>query len=398
MPSRDPGRVARWRSWDAAGAPVAPQDFPGARALRGESEMRGMQMLYTDDDGQETWTEVRSAPLLDGEGRISGALAVVIDVDRIKRSEEAARESARRQAFLLELADALRVEHDLDAAAALAVRMLIDELRLDRCCILSCLPGEDMADVTHQAGNARVPDLPAMLPLSDFPQALGTGSGQTLAIDDLCILQGGAAAIWGAGARLGMRAVVAKTMRRGEEGAAWSLVAICAAPRPWSSGEAALVEEVAERTWSAIERIRAEALAARAERRAESILERMSEAHCVLDSDYRFLVVNAAAERLLGRERAALLGRTHWEVFPDSVGAPVGQAFRRVVEEGVEQHFTHHYTGEGYDFHLEVDAYPTAEGGVAMFWRDVTEKLRAAHALQASEEKYRTLFNEMDEA
>jgi len=99
MPSRDPARVARWRAWGAAGAPLAPDDFPGARALRGESVMNGVQMLYTDAGGRETWTEVRSAPLLDGDGNITGALVVVIDVDRLKRSEEAAQQSAQRQAF-----------------------------------------------------------------------------------------------------------------------------------------------------------------------------------------------------------------------------------------------------------------------------------------------------------
>ena len=85
VPSREPARVGRWRAWDAAGAALAPADFPSARALRGESVMNGIQMLYTDDEGREIWTEVRSAPLLDGEGNITGALTVVIEVDRLKR-------------------------------------------------------------------------------------------------------------------------------------------------------------------------------------------------------------------------------------------------------------------------------------------------------------------------
>ena len=137
---------------------------------------------------------------------------------------------------------------------------------------------------------------------------------------------------------------------------------------------------------------------ARVRRRAEAILERMGDAHCVLDREFRIVGVNAAAERLLGQPRADLLGRSHWDAFPASVDLPVGRAFRRVVDEGVEQHLLHHYTGEGYDLHLELDAYPTDEGGVAMFWRDATERVRAKAALETSEEKYRALFNEMDEA
>jgi len=128
------------------------------------------------------------------------------------------------------------------------------------------------------------------------------------------------------------------------------------------------------------------------------ILERMGDAHCVLDRDFRYVVVNAAAERLLGRGRETLLGRSHWEAFPASVDTPIGRALRRVVEAGVEQHLTHHYTGEGYDLHVELDAYPTDEGGVALFWRDVSGRVAAEAALRESEEKYRALFNEMDEA
>ncbi|RYF06840.1 MAG: PAS domain S-box protein, partial [Deltaproteobacteria bacterium] len=55
-----------------------------------------MQMLFHDDAGAQIWTEVLSAPLPAGEGRTNGAISVVIDVDRLKRSEQAARESDER--------------------------------------------------------------------------------------------------------------------------------------------------------------------------------------------------------------------------------------------------------------------------------------------------------------
>ena len=126
----------------------------------------------------------------------------------------------------------------------------------------------------------------------------------------------------------------------------------------------------------------AAAQAASAEQRAQRILERMSDSHCVLDRDFQIVGVNAAAERLLDRPRETLLGRSHWAVFPASVDLPVGRAFRRVVAEGIEQHLTHNYLGEGYDLRLEVDAYPTDEGGVAMFWRDVTKRVPAEAALR----------------
>lgn len=145
------------------------------------------------------------------------------------------------------------------------------------------------------------------------------------------------------------------------------------------------VRHVLHQTTDVTAQVKGEAAAARAasaERRAEGILERMGDAHSVLDRNFRIVGLNAAAERLLGRPREALLGRSHWDAFPASVDTSVGRALRRVVEEGIEQHLTHHYTGEGYDLHLEVDAYPTDEGGLAMFWRDVTARVQADAALR----------------
>ena len=118
------------------------------------------------------------------------------------------------------------------------------------------------------------------------------------------------------------------------------------------------------------------------------ILERVADAHVTLDREFRITYVNAAAEVVLGKARDTMLGRTHWEVFPASVDTDAGRAYRRVVAEGVEQHLTQHYVGEGYDRHLEIDAYPTEEGGVAVFWRDVTARVAAETALREREARF----------
>jgi PAS domain S-box-containing protein len=154
-------------------------------------------------------------------------------------------------------------------------------------------------------------------------------------------------------------------------------------------GLAGDVEYVLHQTEDVTARVRSDEAAARAERRAEGLLERIADAHCILDREFHIVSVNAAAERALGLTRDTMLGRTHWEVFPASVDTDAGRAYRHVVAEGGEQHVTQHYVGEGYDRHLEIDAYPTDEGGVAVFWRDVTERVRAEAGLKASEERLR---------
>ncbi|MCC2970416.1 CheR family methyltransferase [Massilia sp. IC2-476] len=96
MPSRDPARLARWRAWDADGRPLGPEDFPGARALRGERVVPGVEMLYTDDDGREIWTQVSSLPVIAERGEVIGQCVVITDIDALKRSEAALRENEGR--------------------------------------------------------------------------------------------------------------------------------------------------------------------------------------------------------------------------------------------------------------------------------------------------------------
>ena len=115
----------------------------------------------------------------------------------------------------------------------------------------------------------------------------------------------------------------------------------------------------------------------RAERGAAAVLARIADAYIVLDRDFCFVDVNPAAERSMRRSRAELLGRSHWAVFPASHDIDAGRNYRRAAQDGVELHFMEHYRYEGYDVHLEMDAYPTDEGGVAVFWRDVTARVRA---------------------
>lgn len=195
------------------------------------------------------------------------------DVTKRRHAEDALRESEERQAFLLKLSDALRAEPNSDAVAERAIRMLSEQMQLDRCYIASYRLADDRANIHHQVGNAGVPAMPDMIRLSDFPAAFRQVFDQTLVIDDVAKTKGLSEADRRNIDALGLRALVASTLRRGENNPLWALVVVSARPRCWRRNEIALVEETAERTWAAVERARVEAVLRESEERQAFLLK-----------------------------------------------------------------------------------------------------------------------------
>jgi PAS domain S-box-containing protein len=96
MPSQDRAQRERWRSYDADGQLLQPADYPGARALRGETVLPGTDFIHTAADGHETWIRVSASPFRSAAGDVVGAVAIMQDVDTAKRAELAIRESEER--------------------------------------------------------------------------------------------------------------------------------------------------------------------------------------------------------------------------------------------------------------------------------------------------------------
>ncbi|MGF7216538.1 PAS domain S-box-containing protein [Spirosoma lacussanchae] len=186
-------------------------------------------------------------------------------------TERKARE--RQQTFLLRFSDSLRIQPNPDALANRALQLLAEQLELDRCYIGVYQPAQDRADITHQVGNTRVPPMPDTICLSDFPQALRISFERTLVIDDFSQTEGLSDTDKRNIGTLGLRALVAATLRKGENNPYWAIVAVSAVPRRWTPNEIQLIEEVTERTWAALERARVEEAMQESEKRLRLVIE-----------------------------------------------------------------------------------------------------------------------------
>lgn len=95
-PSYDPARVSLWVGRHPDGRPIEREDFPAARALRGERVWPGVEFEYWGDEARGPfWTRVAAVPLADDEGAVAGAAVVITDIDARKRTELALRDSER---------------------------------------------------------------------------------------------------------------------------------------------------------------------------------------------------------------------------------------------------------------------------------------------------------------
>jgi PAS domain S-box-containing protein len=142
------------------------------------------------------------------------------------------------------------------------------------------------------------------------------------------------------------------------------------------------------------------AKAREAQERAAAILESITDGFILLDREWRFVHVNAEAERINGMPREEHLGRSQWELFPATLGTPFETELRRAVAEQVAVQFENYY--EPWDAWFFHKAYPSKDGGVAVFFHDITARKRSEQALQKAhhelEEGVRERTRELSQA
>ncbi len=129
--------------------------------------------------------------------------------------------------------------------------------------------------------------------------------------------------------------------------------------------------------------------AAAAHERAAVVLESITDAFYALDSEWRFIYMNAEAERVSAVSRGELLGKSHWEIFPALSSTIVEVEFQRAVAEQISVEFEHYYEPSKKWFGTR--AYPSRDGGLSIYFRDITERKVAENAALARAEQLHKL-------
>lgn len=122
-------------------------------------------------------------------------------------------------------------------------------------------------------------------------------------------------------------------------------------------------------------------------RQLTTILESMTDAFFILDHDWRFSFLNREAEKLLQCRREDLIGKVIWDEFPEAVTRSFHEKYHRAMSERCAVEFEDYY-GEPLNCWFEVKAYPSEEG-LAVYFRDITERKSIQGALGKSEARFR---------
>ena len=210
--------------------------------------------LLRNGEEEETYWNCHFVPILDEAGRVAGVLNQANEVTKTVNVE-------RRLSFQVRLADRLRGVHDPEEAKQAAVELLGAYLGAARVGWAEIDEAQGIAFVQRDWTRD-----PAVASLAGQRTAIGSfgeealalfRAGQLLAIPDIRQLSLGSvdrAAAWEAA---GVRALIAVPLVR--EGVLKALLYVHEPKaRAWKRSDAAIARDVAERSWAAVERARAE--------------------------------------------------------------------------------------------------------------------------------------------
>jgi PAS domain S-box-containing protein len=248
-----------------------PADRNWLAAMREKGHLRGVEVRFRHKDGDPVWVSINVAPI--DYGGPNAIIGVVQDITERKHAEEALRQSGERHAFLLTLSDTLRAQPDEASIETQAVTMLAEHMHLDRCWISKVFDEQGFSTVGPEHHRPDLQPMSGVFQLAEYPETMWQLATEPMVIPDAASDDRFSEPEKALLAGLHLGALLVTPLRKGERKVVWALAAATETPHRWTEGQRELLEDVAERTWVAVERARTE----RVLRESEERLRRLHE-------------------------------------------------------------------------------------------------------------------------
>jgi len=356
----------------ADGTPRPVEEAPPLRALAGETVRSQEEIVRTPVHGELRYRQVSASPVRDAAGNVVGSVSVVRDITERKRAEAKAEESrAKLEAALESMTDAVfisdaqgRLTHTNEAFATYHRFKNKEECSKS---IAEC-PGTLTAFLPD--GTPAPPDMWAL------PRAL---RGETVTSTEYTLRRKDTGETWVGNYSFGPI--------RGEDGAIVGAVVVA--------------RDVTGRK-------KAEELVSRSQKTFSELVERAPFGIYIVDSQFRIAHMNAGSQDGAFRNVRPAIGRDLGEamriLWPEPVAAEVIAHFRHTLETGEPFYSPPFFNPrhdveavEGYEWELHRMTLPDGQFGVICYYFDSTKLRQAEAAARESEEKYRALFESIEQ-
>ncbi|WP_165501859.1 PAS domain S-box protein [Pedobacter frigiditerrae] len=124
-------------------------------------------------------------------------------------------------------------------------------------------------------------------------------------------------------------------------------------------------------------------------RERNTILESIGDAFFAVDRNWVVTYWNNVAESALGKAKEMMLGHNLWDVFFDSIDSHSYKEYHLAIKENRIVRFEDYYAP--LEKWYEVSAYPS-DGGLSVYFKDITENKATEALLIDSEKRYSELF------
>ena len=365
------------------GRPMLDFVAPGSRELVRERVRQGSETPYISTalrgDGSTFFAELLGRQI-QYEGRAL-RLVSVRDVTQQLAEEAALRASEARQSLLLRLATAQRETSDPDRMLAMACEALGRNLNLHRVGFFE-MKDDTSILVTACWTDGTLPALSGPLPIAGVAAAFAAEvrCGRLASNPPMGST---AATIHGDGNRAG----IGIPLIRGGEWRAGLFIDHLGS-REWSEDESDLARDVAEQTWDAVERGRAEAALRASEARFRALVQESEDILVVLNDNGGTRYASPALERILGNPVEIYANALRLDLVHPDERAAVERAWLTVRESRGEIRRVAYRTLDSEGNWLWMDASFTnllhmpEVNGVVLHARDATEQKRLESQLR----------------